>query len=246
MTLRTCQTQHYRTSRFVVCWASGLCCRFNAGARSRSIIGSRGKYPFYFPSSLSLWRFYRFQCFVPVFAKFWPPLSPNKRWNVRRCFLMRRRQTPFANGPDDSAEQILARIGESRLTLSGGNWDFVSPAAKDLVQRMLHIDPHQRVSLQQVLTHRWITGRDQLPERRLVLPDTSHTVKVSTFSWIFSCRGGLFLSMSDCSARGLRIKFMLLTVSGVFLKSLPYAASGMRCKLSAFPKPTQLLFSKGW
>jgi len=95
---------------------------------------------------------------------------------------MRRRQTPFANGPDDSAEQILARIGESRLTLSGGNWDFVSPAAKDLVQRMLHIDPHQRVSLQQVLTHRWITGRDQLPERRLVLPDTSHTVKVSTFS----------------------------------------------------------------
>ena len=88
------------------------------------------------------------------------------------------RQTPFANGPEDSAEQILSRIGEGKFALSGGNWDVVSPAAKDLVSRMLHIDPHQRISLQQVLTHRWIITRDQLPQNRLVLPDTSHAVKV--------------------------------------------------------------------
>ena len=87
-------------------------------------------------------------------------------------------QTPFANGPEDSAEQILARIGGGKFALSGGNWDVISPAAKDLVSRMLHIDPHQRISLQQVLTHRWIVTRDQLPHNRLVLPDTSHTVKV--------------------------------------------------------------------
>jgi len=87
-------------------------------------------------------------------------------------------QTPFANGPEDSAEQILARIGEGKFTLSGGNWDVVSPAAKDLVTRMLYIDPHQRISLQQVLTHRWIITRDQLPHHRLDMPDASHAVKV--------------------------------------------------------------------
>jgi len=88
------------------------------------------------------------------------------------------RQTPFANGPDDSADQILARIGEGKFALTGGNWDVLSSSAKDLVTRMLHIDPHQRISLQQVLTHRWIITRDQLPQNRLVLPDTSHAVKV--------------------------------------------------------------------
>ena len=93
------------------------------------------------------------------------------------CLLICR-QTPFANGPEDSAEQILARIGGGKFALRGGNWDVVSPAAKDLVSRMLHIDPHQRIVLQQVLTHRWIVTRDQLPQNRLVLPDTSHAVKV--------------------------------------------------------------------
>uniref|UniRef100_A0A672NIF5 non-specific serine/threonine protein kinase n=1 Tax=Sinocyclocheilus grahami TaxID=75366 RepID=A0A672NIF5_SINGR len=38
--------------------------------------------------------------------------------------------TPFANGPDDTPEEILARIGSGKFALSGGNWDTVSDAAK--------------------------------------------------------------------------------------------------------------------
>lgn len=38
--------------------------------------------------------------------------------------------TPFANGPDDTPEEILARIGSGKYALSGGNWDTVSDAAK--------------------------------------------------------------------------------------------------------------------
>ncbi|ELW63305.1 Ribosomal protein S6 kinase alpha-2 [Tupaia chinensis] len=38
--------------------------------------------------------------------------------------------TPFANGPDDSPEEILARIGSGEYALSGGNWDSISDAAK--------------------------------------------------------------------------------------------------------------------
>ncbi len=38
--------------------------------------------------------------------------------------------TPFANGPEDTPEEILSRIGSGRFTLTGGNWDAVSDSAK--------------------------------------------------------------------------------------------------------------------
>lgn len=58
--------------------------------------------------------------------------------------------TPFATGPEDTPQQILARIGEGKISLKGGNWDSISPAAKDLVLRMLHVDPMQRWTAAQV------------------------------------------------------------------------------------------------
>ncbi|XP_049499526.1 ribosomal protein S6 kinase alpha-3 isoform X2 [Panthera uncia] len=38
--------------------------------------------------------------------------------------------TPFANGPDDTPEEILARIGSGKFSLSGGYWNSVSDTAK--------------------------------------------------------------------------------------------------------------------
>ena len=40
------------------------------------------------------------------------------------------RYTPFANGPSDTPEEILTRIGSGKFTLSGGNWNTVSDTAK--------------------------------------------------------------------------------------------------------------------
>ncbi|CAG5120317.1 unnamed protein product [Candidula unifasciata] len=79
--------------------------------------------------------------------------------------------TPFANGPNDTPNDILARIGEGKFSLVGGNWESVSPQAKDLVKRMLHIDPHNRLTATQVLNHPWIAQRDSLPHLRLTLQD---------------------------------------------------------------------------
>ncbi|XP_066528117.1 ribosomal protein S6 kinase alpha-1 isoform X3 [Hoplias malabaricus] len=84
--------------------------------------------------------------------------------------------TPFANGPEDTPEEILGRIGSGKFTLSGGNWDAVSDAAKDLVSKMLHVDPHQRLTAKQVLKHPWIMHRDQLPNSQLQHQD-AHLVK---------------------------------------------------------------------
>lgn len=40
------------------------------------------------------------------------------------------RYTPFANGPDDTPEDILTRIGSGKFSLSGGYWNSVSDIAK--------------------------------------------------------------------------------------------------------------------
>ena len=40
------------------------------------------------------------------------------------------RTAPFANGPSDSPELILKRIGEGKLSLTTGNWKSVSKEAK--------------------------------------------------------------------------------------------------------------------
>ncbi|XP_072404313.1 ribosomal protein S6 kinase alpha-1 isoform X2 [Chiloscyllium punctatum] len=92
--------------------------------------------------------------------------------------------TPFANGPDDTPSEILARIGSGHYTLQGGNWDKASSAAKDLVSKMLHVDPHRRLTAKQVLKHQWIVNRDQLPQSQLARQDV-HLIKgamAATFS----------------------------------------------------------------
>uniref|UniRef100_A0A8K9X0R2 Ribosomal protein S6 kinase n=1 Tax=Oncorhynchus mykiss TaxID=8022 RepID=A0A8K9X0R2_ONCMY len=72
--------------------------------------------------------------------------------------------TPFANGPEDTPEEILARIGSGKFSLTGGYWNSVSAEAKELVSKMLHVDPHQRLTAGQVLCHPWVTHRDHLPK----------------------------------------------------------------------------------
>ncbi|TKS87352.1 Ribosomal protein S6 kinase alpha-3 [Collichthys lucidus] len=85
--------------------------------------------------------------------------------------------TPFANGPEDTPEEILARIGSGKFSLTGGYWNSVSPEAKDLVSKMLHVDPHRRLTAGQVLRHPWVTHRDQLPKYTLNRQDAPHLVK---------------------------------------------------------------------
>ncbi|XP_045020477.1 ribosomal protein S6 kinase alpha-6 isoform X6 [Bubalus bubalis] len=108
--------------------------------------------------------------------------------------------TPFANGPNDTPEEILLRIGNGKFSLSGGNWDSISDGAKgsgtsllsslwivfqDLLSHMLHMDPQQRYTTEQVLKHSWITHRDQLPDDQPSINGSSHVVKgavVATYS----------------------------------------------------------------
>ncbi|PAA49577.1 hypothetical protein BOX15_Mlig007654g2 [Macrostomum lignano] len=78
-------------------------------------------------------------------------------------------RTPFAHGPNDPSEEILSRIESGTVVLDGGNWDSVSAHAKDLVRRMLLVDPTQRVTAAQALQHTWVASRAVLPLYRLAV-----------------------------------------------------------------------------
>lgn len=43
----------------------------------------------------------------------------------------------------------------------------LSVCVQDLVSKMLHVDPHQRLTAKQVLQHPWITQKDKLPQSQL-------------------------------------------------------------------------------
>ena len=51
---------------------------------------------------------------------------------------------------------------------------------QDLVSKMLHVDPHQRLTAALVLRHPWIVHWDQLPQYQLNRQDAPHLVKVSS------------------------------------------------------------------
>uniref|UniRef100_A0A671Y4M5 non-specific serine/threonine protein kinase n=1 Tax=Sparus aurata TaxID=8175 RepID=A0A671Y4M5_SPAAU len=118
--------------------------------------------------------------------------------------------SPFASSSEDTAEEILAQIGCGKFVITGGNWDLVSDTAKDLVIKMLHVDPHQRLTAPQVLRHPWIVDRDQLSDRALTRQDAL-TVKgalCATYSALRRCAPAPLLepvqSSSLAQRRGMK------------------------------------------
>lgn len=88
-------------------------------------------------------------------------------------FTMLAGETPFASGPEDSPEDILQRIGKGQYDMSSGNWSTVSSLAKDIVTKMLDVNPARRLTTQQILAHPWMTSRNQ-PTTNLLRQDSQH------------------------------------------------------------------------
>uniref|UniRef100_A0A8C9JXE6 non-specific serine/threonine protein kinase n=1 Tax=Panthera tigris altaica TaxID=74533 RepID=A0A8C9JXE6_PANTA len=72
---------------------------------------------------------------------------------------------------------LYTMLTGGKFSLSGGYWNSVSDTAKDLVSKMLHVDPHQRLTAALVLRHPWIVHWDQLPQYQLNRQDAPHLVK---------------------------------------------------------------------
>lgn len=71
-------------------------------------------------------------------------------------------------------EFLLSRINETKINFDEGNWKHVSNEAKDLVKRMLNLDPRQRISASNILKHPWFLNTDNLPDIKLALKATEN------------------------------------------------------------------------
>ena len=66
------------------------------------------------------------------------------------------------------------------LQLKGRVWDYISDDAKDLVHRLLELDPDNRISIEEAITHPWIRpnradGVSEIKLVKLTLNTHTHT-----------------------------------------------------------------------
>ncbi|KAM0735626.1 Ribosomal protein S6 kinase alpha-3 [Formica fusca] len=95
-------------------------------------------------------------------------------------YIMLAGYTPFRNSPGDSASDILDRIGPGYIDVESGIWCHISNEAKELVKRMLHVDPNRRPTAAFILKYPWIINRHRIPQK--VLPDVikdPHSLKIA-------------------------------------------------------------------
>jgi len=67
---------------------------------------------------------------------------------------------PFSepDSDDEGGEDMVECITAGRYTFAPGTaWDAVSDSAKDLVRRLLEVDPTQRITASAALSHRWFS-----------------------------------------------------------------------------------------
>ncbi|BES91939.1 Protein tyrosine kinase [Nesidiocoris tenuis] len=57
--------------------------------------------------------------------------------------------------------RLYHSICQAKLHLNAPIWDTIGDHAKDLIRRMLHPDPNQRITIQEVLNHKWLRDRDK-------------------------------------------------------------------------------------
>jgi serine/threonine protein kinase len=65
----------------------------------------------------------------------------------------------------DDDYELYERIISEKVDLTGEEMASVSEDAKDLILKVLTLNRHQRIPIEQVLWHRWITG--SAPDVRL-------------------------------------------------------------------------------
>ena len=98
-------------------------------------------------------------------------------WTVWWPYFSSFRYAPYPTRASDSPNDILRSIAESTVDVSSGCWSRVSPTAKNLVEKMLHVDPKQRYRAIDVLRHPFLTERLSLPTRILHHERDSRQVK---------------------------------------------------------------------
>ncbi|KAM7314903.1 peripheral plasma membrane protein CASK isoform X2 [Ixodes scapularis] len=62
-------------------------------------------------------------------------------------------------------ERLHEAICSGKLNLTGRQWDQISEYGKDVIQRMLCLDPRDRYTVEELLNHPWLKDRDHCAPR---------------------------------------------------------------------------------
>jgi serine/threonine protein kinase len=63
-----------------------------------------------------------------------------------------------------SNREVLEKTARGQYSMVGAEWDDISAEAKDLVTRMLKVNPDERISTTDILNHPWIKHLDEEPD----------------------------------------------------------------------------------
>ncbi|EWM22378.1 myosin light chain kinase [Nannochloropsis gaditana] len=67
---------------------------------------------------------------------------------------------------DENQGRMFRKIKRGDFKFHSPMWDHVSPEAKDLIKRLLVVDPHKRLDAAGALKHAWILTSDHLLQKR--------------------------------------------------------------------------------
>ncbi|XP_008180809.1 peripheral plasma membrane protein CASK isoform X2 [Acyrthosiphon pisum] len=81
--------------------------------------------------------------------------------------------TPFLG----TGDRLYHNICDARLNFNRPQWEHISEGAKDLICKMLCLDPKKRLTIQEVLNHRWLRERDKNASK-VHLVDTVEQLKI--------------------------------------------------------------------
>jgi calcium-dependent protein kinase len=56
--------------------------------------------------------------------------------------------------------EILRKVKKGQYTMDPKDWRHISPMARDLVQKMLTVDPAKRPSAMEAYNHPWISSNN--------------------------------------------------------------------------------------
>lgn len=66
---------------------------------------------------------------------------------------------------DDNQQRMFAQIKRGTFEYPSPEWDSVTADAKDLINKMLIVDQHKRITAAQALDHPWIKNRDRVASK---------------------------------------------------------------------------------
>ncbi|XP_044583108.1 peripheral plasma membrane protein CASK isoform X1 [Cotesia glomerata] len=75
-----------------------------------------------------------------------------------------------------SGDRLREAICRGRVQMESPIWDYIGEPAKDLIEKMLTVDVNHRITIQEVLNHKWLRDRDK-GAARIHLSETIEELK---------------------------------------------------------------------